>query len=156
MLLNYPQYAITKGVSQLTEEESTDILRGTSLDVYRLLLKTDKPLGIREIQRELNLSSPSVAQYHLMKLEHAGLLKRERGNYVVNKVILENCIKINRFLLPRYLFYSIFAVSILIIELTIFKPAIITREYFFYIVATSIFVIVFSYESVKAWLKGSL
>lgn len=143
-------------MSSLSDKKSIDNLKGTALDIYRLLLKTDKPLGIREIQRELNLSSPSVAQYHLARLEHAKLLKRERGNYVINKVVLENCIKINHFLVPRYLFYSIFAVSILIIELTIFRPVTFYREYLFSITATGIFVIVFSYETAKAWLRGSL
>ncbi|MEM2081495.1 MAG: winged helix-turn-helix domain-containing protein, partial [Candidatus Bathyarchaeia archaeon] len=91
----------------MSDRESKDILKGTTLEIYRLLLKTNKPLGIREIQRALNLSSPSQAQYHLNKLEEAGLLKREMGNYVINKVLLENCVRISRFLIPRYLFYSI-------------------------------------------------
>lgn len=143
-------------MSRLTEKNSTDVLKGTSLDIYRLLLKARKPLGIREIQRALNLSSPSVAQYHLSKLEEAGLLKRERGNYVINKVILEHCVKISRFLIPRYLFYSVFAVLILLIELILLRPAILSREYFFSTAATLIFVIIFCYETAKVWIKGSL
>lgn len=143
-------------MSRLTEEESTDILRGTALDIYRFLLKTREPLGIREIQRALNLSSPSVAQYHLTKLERAGLLKREAGNYVINKVMLENCIKISRFLIPRYLFYSVFAVIILIIELLILRPDVLNREYFFFTSATLIFVLIFCNETAKVWLKGRL
>lgn len=120
------------------------------------MLKKDKPLGIREVQRALNLSSPSVAQYHLSKLERAGLLKRESGNYVINKVMLENCIKISRFLIPRYLFYSVFAVIVLLIELTLLRPSVLTREYFFFMAATFIFVLIFCYETAKVWLKGSL
>jgi len=140
----------------LSDRESKDILKGTTLEIYRLLLKTNKPLGIREIQRALNLSSPSQAQYHLNKLEEAGLLKREMGNYVINKVLLENCVRISRFLIPRYLFYSIFAIAILLIELILLRPAILTREYFFFTAATLIFVLIFCYETAKVWLKGSL
>jgi DNA-binding transcriptional ArsR family regulator len=140
----------------LTAKESNDILKGTTLDIYRLLLTTSKPVGIREIQRELSLSSPSVVQYHLVKLEHAGLLKREKDNYVINKVVLENYIKISRFLIPRYLFYSVFAAVVLLIELTLLRPAVLNREYFFSMAATVIFVLIFSYETIKAWLKGSL
>ena len=143
-------------MSRLTEEESADILKGTALDIYRLVLKARKPLGIREIQRALNLSSPSLAQYHLTKLEQAGLLKREAGNYVINKVMLENCIKISRFLIPRYLFYSVFALIILLIELIFLRPAVLNREYFFFVSATLIFVLMFCYETVKVWLKGRL
>lgn len=143
-------------MSRLAEEESSDILKGTALDIYHLMLKTLKPLGIREIQRALKLSSPSVAQYHLCKLEHVRLLKRESGNYVVNKVMLENCIKISRFLIPRYLFYTIFAVSLLIIQLILLKPIIPSREYFFFTVAIALLVLVFCYETVRVRLKRSL
>ena len=136
--------------------ESESILKGTTLEIYRLLLKTNKPLGIREIQRTLNLSSPSQAQYHLNKLEEAGLLKRKIGNYVINKVLLENCVRISRFLIPRYLFYSIFATAILLIDLIFLKPVVLTREYFFFTVATAMFVVIFCYETVKVWAKGSL
>jgi hypothetical protein len=97
-----------------------------------------------------------VAQYHLAKLEQAGLLKRELGNYIVNKVVLEQCVKISRFLIPRYLFYTVFAAAILLIELTFLRPEAFTREYFFATAATAIFVVIFCYETAKVWLKGSL
>jgi hypothetical protein len=48
----------------------------------------------REVQRALNLSTPSLAAYHLAKLEDAGLIKKEKGTYVINKVVLEDYIKI--------------------------------------------------------------
>ena len=144
-----------EGVSGLAEENS-DILRGTSLDIYSFLLKTSKPLGIREIQRALNLSSPSVAQYHLSKLEHAGFLKREDGNYVINQVVLDNRVKISRFLIPRYLFYSIFAVIAFLIGLFFLRPTVINRVYFFLMAATLLFVLIFCYETAKVWLKGGL
>ena len=140
----------------MTESESTDNLKGIDLEVYRLILKAKKPLGIREIQRALELSSPSLAQYHLSKLEQAGFLKREMGNFVVNKVVLNNCVKINRFIVPKYLFYSIFALSVLVIELTLLSPNTVNSEYFFSTFATCIFALIFSYETVKIWLKGSL
>jgi len=144
------------GVRGLTDKESTDILKGTALDIYRFMLKTRKPLGIREVQRALNLSSPSVAQYHLLKLEHVGLVKREMGDYVINKVLLESSIKISRFIVPRYLFYSIFAAVVLLIEVTFLKPDFLYREYFFAVIATVIFLLIFCYETAKVWLKGSL
>ena len=140
----------------MTDKNSKDTLRGTTLDVYQLLLKSNKPYRIREIQRELNLSSPSQAQYHLNKLEEAGLLKREMGNYVINKVLLENCVKISRFLIPRYLFYSVFALAVLFIELIFLRSTVLNRKYLFFTVATSVFVAIFLYETVKVWIKGSL
>ncbi len=141
---------------RIVNKKSNNFLKGNALDIYRLILTSNKPLGIREIQRTLNLSSPSIAQYHLAKLEEAKLLRHEAGCYVVDEVVLENCIKINRFLIPRYLFYSFFAVVILFFELTIFKPTLIYREYLFSLLSTCIFVIFFVYEALKVWLKKSL
>lgn len=64
--------------SEVTDE-SKEVLKGTTLEVYRFLLKSRKPVGTRELQRAMNFSSSSVATYHLSKLEDAGLLKREKG-----------------------------------------------------------------------------
>jgi DNA-binding transcriptional ArsR family regulator len=143
-------------VKTLSADESKEVLKGTTLEVYRFLLKSSKPVGIRELQRALNLSSPSVANYHLSKLEDAGLLKKEQGNYTVAKYLLENNVKIRRFLVPRYLFYAMFAIGVLAIELTYLRPAVLTREYAFTTTATAIFTLAFCYETVKTWRKGSL
>ncbi len=135
-------------------DQPEDTLKGTSLDVYRYLLKNGKPVGVREMQRALSLSTPSLAAYHLDKLEEAGLIKKENGNYVINKVVLEDCIKISRFLIPRYLFYSVFAVLLLVAELTFLRPTVITRFYFFATVGTLLCTLAFCYETGKVWSKG--
>ena len=136
--------------------ESKEVLRGTTLEVYRFLLKSSKPVGVRELQRALDLSSSSVATYHLSKLEDAGLLKRQRGGFSVDKFLLENSVKISRFLIPRYFFYSVFAIASLLLELTILKPTVFYREYVFSLVITVILIFFFLYETVKTWLRGNL
>lgn len=138
----------------MAREESSDILRGTTLKVYLFLLKRRRSVGVKEVQRALNLSSPSITMYHLSKLEEAGLVKNERGNYIVEKVVLENSVRISRFLIPRYFFYSTFAFIALLIELTLFKPATLTREYFFSVVTISMLLLFFCYETIRTWLKG--
>jgi DNA-binding transcriptional ArsR family regulator len=143
-------------VNGLVSDESSEVPKGTTLEVYRFLLKSNKPVRTRELQRALNLSSSSVATYHLSKLEDAGLLKRDAGGFTVNKFILENSIKISRFLVPRYFFYAIFAIAILLIEVTLLKPTIIYREYVFSTVATGIFAFFFCYETMKTWIRGNL
>lgn len=132
-----------------------DALKGNSLEVYRFLLRNGKATGVREVQRALNLSTPSLASYHLSKLEEAGLIKKENGNYIIDKVILEDCIKVNRFLIPRFLGYAIFAFLLLITELTVLRPSVVTSFYFFATVGTFICALAFSYETVKVWSKGS-
>ncbi len=140
----------------MADVESKEVLRGTTLEVYRFLLKSNKPVGTRELQRALNLSSSSVATYHLSKLEDAGLLKREQGGFTVGKYVLENSVKISRFLIPRYFFYFIFAATVLVLELTVFVPAFVYREYVFSVVTTAILVLFLCYETVKTWRRGNL
>jgi len=144
------------GVKDVSGEEPERALKGTALDVYRFLLKKSKPVGAREVQRALGLSSPSVADYHLSKLLELGILKRDVYGYSVNKVLLEQSIRISRFLVPRYLFYTIFAVAVLLIELTLFRPALIDRQYVFSLTAIAVFVAFSAYETAKTWLRGSL
>jgi DNA-binding transcriptional ArsR family regulator len=140
----------------LVDDESKEVLRGTTLEVYRFLLKSSKPVGTRELQRALNLSSSSVATYHLTKLEDAGLLKREMGGFTVSKFLLENSVKVSRFLIPRYFFYSLFGIAALLLELTVMKPNVIYREYAFSLVVTGILVFFLCYETAKTWLRGNL
>jgi predicted transcriptional regulator len=66
-------------MSSTSEKEAKDALKGTALDIYRLMLTSNKPFGIREIQRALELRSPSIAQHHLLKLERVGLVKKKQA-----------------------------------------------------------------------------
>jgi DNA-binding transcriptional ArsR family regulator len=136
--------------------EREEVLRGTTMEVYRFLLKSSKPVGAREVQRALNLSSPSLATYHLSKLEETGLLKKESDGFIVNKVILEDSIRIKRFLIPRFLFYSFFAILALAFELTLFRPSVITGQYFFFVAVTFVCALIFCFETSRKWAKGGL
>jgi DNA-binding transcriptional ArsR family regulator len=138
------------------QADQKDVLKGTTLEVYRFLLKSSKPVGTRELQRALNLSSSSVATYHLTKLEDAGLLKREAGGFSVSKYLLENSIKVAKFLIPRYFFYAVFAVAVLLIELTVLRPTALYQEYVFSLVATAVMVVFLCYETIKTWKRGTL
>jgi DNA-binding transcriptional ArsR family regulator len=140
----------------LADNEPKEVLKGTTLEVYRFLLKSSKPVGTRELQRALNLSSSSVATYHLSKLEDAGLLKREQGGFTVARYLLENSVKVSRFLVPRYFFYAIFAVAALALELTFLRPAALYREFVFSVVVTAILGLFLCYETAKTWLRGNL
>jgi DNA-binding transcriptional ArsR family regulator len=140
----------------LSSINAREELKGTTLEVYRFLLKSSKPVGAREIQRALNFSSPSLAAYHLSKLEEIGLVRKENGEFIIAKNLLEDCIRVNRFLIPRYLFYSIFAALALVVELTFFRPAIITREYFFFTGVTFLCMLAFCFETAKTWSKRGI
>ena len=63
-------------------------LKGKTLLVYmHMIKKPNDPVGVRAVQRELGFSSPSVASYHLNKLQDLGLVENEYGDYhIVNEI----------------------------------------------------------------------
>jgi hypothetical protein len=138
---------------KLTSEKSRDLLRGTTLAVYRLMLNARKPVGVREVQRELNLSSSSVARYHVLKLEDAGLIVRKEGKYVVSKFILEDVFKIRRFFVPRFLFYASSASVFLLVAL-ILRVVDNCAAYYFAIAAIGTLTMLFWFETSGGRLKG--
>ena len=94
---------------------------GTTLNVYSFVVKKGEPVGPREVMRGVNLSSPSVAYWHLQKLENLGLLKKNKtGEYIVKeKTSISGHIWIGRNLVPRLIFYSLFFLSVIVFELVI-------------------------------------
>jgi DNA-binding transcriptional ArsR family regulator len=136
--------------------EKKDILRGLTLKVYKHILKNDRPVGIREVQRALNLSSPTLALYHINKLEEAGFIKKELDGYVADRIILENLIRLRKLLIPRNFFYSVFFVTSLIFEIVFLKPSTLTREYVFSLGVTSVATATSIYETYKALSEKAL
>jgi DNA-binding transcriptional ArsR family regulator len=101
-------------------------LKGKTLLIYWHMLKSSgSKVGVREIQRSLHLSSPSVASHHLDKLVSLGLIDKNRtGEYYITQEVkvglLRFFTRMGRFLVPRYLFYSVWFSTMLIIYLTIY------------------------------------
>ena len=95
-------------------------LKGKTLLVYWHLLKSPgSKVGVREVQRKLGFSSPSVAVYHLDKLMSLGLVEKTiTGEYVliseVKTGLLRFFTRLGSFLVPRYLFYSVWFTTMLI------------------------------------------
>ncbi|MFQ5941688.1 MAG: hypothetical protein ACE5KA_08340, partial [Nitrososphaerales archaeon] len=59
-------------------------LKGKTLEVYIFMLKKNEGVGVREVQRELNFSSPSVANYHIEKLLSLKLASQDQyGRYYI-------------------------------------------------------------------------
>lgn len=101
----------------MTSFDSQEI-EGTTLNVYSYVVKKGKPVGPREVMRETNLSSPSVAYWHLQKLENSGLLEKNKaGEYIIKeKTSISGYVWIGRNLVPRLVCYSLFFLGILVIE----------------------------------------
>jgi hypothetical protein len=94
-------------------------LEGKTLAVYTYVVKEGKPVGTREVTRGVNLSSPSVAQRHLQKLEAIGLLeKTEYGDYVLKeKAAINGHLWIGRSIVPRFMVYGFFFLGALFAEI---------------------------------------
>jgi len=141
---------------KMSRNDADEVLKGTTIKVYKFVLRSEGPVGIRETQRGLKLSSPTLASYHLEKLRKAGLLKQSVQGYEPNRVFLKTMILLRGMLIPKYLFYSLFFVSALIVELIVFKPPILTREYFFAVAVITVASIAFIYETACTLLKESI
>jgi DNA-binding transcriptional ArsR family regulator len=137
-------------------KDEHDVLTGNTAQVYKYAIKQRKPIGVREVQRALKLSSPTLAAYHLDKLEEAGLLKQTPDGYIVEKLVLENFVRLRQLLLPKYLFYfAVFATAV-IFQISLFRPSQLTREYLF---STSMLLVAaayFAYETVTTLLKKKI
>jgi len=131
-------------------------LRGKAWKVYWLLLKTGRPMSVRQVQRALRFSSPSVAQHHLEQLRSLGLVqKKDAGSvyFLVNEVkigVLRHFIKLGKLLLPRYFFYAVFSTTCLIMYyLTLMQG--FTRESLFILSFGVIISLIFWYETIRVW-----
>ncbi|MCL5876943.1 MAG: hypothetical protein M1540_03925 [Candidatus Bathyarchaeota archaeon] len=137
-------------------------LEGTTLNVYSYVVKEGKSVGPREVMRATNLTSPSVAHWHLQKLEGLGLLtKTEYGEYTVKeKVNVSGHLWVGRKLVPRLIFHSFFFMGILIIELGLLAyPLIIQGQapsiYLYYLISpTAIATVLFLAEGM--WLTKKI
>ena len=132
-------------------------LRGKDWKVYWLLLKNGRPMTIREVQRMLHFSSPSVAQHHLEQLCDLGLVTKQDvgGNYsLVGEVkigVLKHFVKLGKMLFPRYFFYAMFSTTFYLLYLLFLMNG-YTRENLFILSFGAIVTVIFWYEAVRVWL----
>jgi len=138
------------------KEELEYVLKGKAWKVYWLLLKSGHPMGVRDVQKALRFSSPSVAQHHLEQLRGLGLVKKNGavGDYaLVGEVkigVLRHFIKLGRLLFPRYLFYAVFSTVFYVAYLVVLTPS-LTRESLFLIFFGAIVSAIFWYEALRFW-----
>ncbi|MHA2240157.1 MAG: hypothetical protein ACXACE_01000 [Candidatus Thorarchaeota archaeon] len=102
-------------------------LRGNTLRVYWYMIQQSVPVGVREIQRALGMSSPSVASHHLSKLLDLELIdKRFDNSYELKRIIkvgvLRNFVGYRGVLLPRYAFVAFFFTAFTYSIIALFIP----------------------------------
>ena len=138
------------------EAELEYALRGKAWKVYWFLLKSGRPLSVREVQRALHFSSPSVANHHLEQLRELGLVEKQDigGHYfLINEVkigVLRHFVKLGKLLFPRYFFYAVFSTTFYMIYISFLMQG-FTRENLFILFFGAIVSAVFWYEAIRVW-----
>ncbi len=129
-------------------------LKGKTFQLYVYLLRHGSAVGIREVQRELGFSSPSVASHHMDKLVGLGIVERDNfGRYVlIRKVdvgVLQSFANVGGMTLPRLGFYAPFFTVIAAASLLL-TPASINLYTF---VGTVGGAAAFWYEAWRTWRR---
>jgi len=133
----------------------SELKRKTLLVYWYLLQQPTHSVGVRQVQRSLSFSSPSIAVHHLEKLQDLGLVqKKGTGEYVLEEEvkvgILRFFSRLGRFIVPRYLFYSVLFSTMLTSYLTLcFVGQIFPSLYtvIFGVIASTIF----WFETIRLW-----
>jgi hypothetical protein len=133
-------------------------LKGNTLRVYVYVLKKGR-VGVREVQRSLGFSNPSLAQYHLNKLKELGLVREDGGEYEVAgevKVdVLRDFLRFGTLLVPRFVmyavFFTVFTVYLTIVSLQIYSNVPIV---YWFTALLTLSTIIFWYESLRAWFSA--
>jgi hypothetical protein len=136
------------------EEKIESELKGNTLRVYWMLLQSQNAsIGVREVQRHLDFSSPALASYHLNKLAELGLVEERNGEYhLIREVrvgVLKQFAKFGSVMLPRYVLYATMFTTLFVYFITQ------VRDVNFYSVFAFIFgllgTVILWYETVRVW-----
>jgi hypothetical protein len=130
-------------------------IKGNTLRTYLFLLRSGSS-ELRDVQRSLGFSTPSLASYHLGKLVEAGYATQDAyGNYMIvwdaTKELLEGYVRIGTVVFPQLFFFSILF-TLVIGFLAIM--AIFTSAYVPLLAAASVALVgAFWYETMKVWRR---
>ena len=140
--------AVTQGSGRRHPE-----VRGNTLRVYLFLLR-EGPSELRQVQRSLELSTPSLASYHLDKLVSLGYASQNPlGQYFAVKEaaseILEGFTKVGSLVVPQLFF---FAVLFSILTSYFAYASFVSSAYLPFLAATSVAVVVILwYQTFRSW-----
>ena len=134
-------------------------LRGKTLIVYWYFVRhVGSYAGVREVQRALKFSSPSVASHHLEKLTRLGLLKKnDLGEYALAEDIkvgfLKLFVKLGRVMLPRYLLYASLFTAMMITYIVVYRPTFYNPHEIVALTAMATACIILWYETILIYIE---
>jgi DNA-binding transcriptional ArsR family regulator len=130
-------------------------IKGKTLKVYLYLLRHG-PSELRDIQRGVGLSSPSLASYHLRRLTQAGFVTQDKhGTYHAIKEasdkVLEGYSRIGPAIVPQLFF---FALLFTVLAAFFSYETLYAQGFAPYLVAVCIaMILVIWYETVRLWRR---
>jgi predicted DNA-binding transcriptional regulator len=131
-----------------------DQLKGKTLQVYMYMVKRKEPAGVREVQRDLGFSSPSVANYHIDKLVELALVSQDEYGryYVVQKVqvgVLQAFVNIGGLAVPRLSFFAAFFTTMLLAYVALNLENLNIYAIGFALAGAA----AFWFETIRVWIK---
>lgn len=100
-------------------------ISGQLARVYFTLLRSGRPMGVREVQRLAGLSSPSSAKHYLDRLTSLGLAERLPEGYVAkisNSSLMSVYIGLLGSVVPRLIPYAVFSTVLLLAYAVLARP----------------------------------
>ena len=146
---------MSTGSTEVSADRIASELKGNTLRVYWFVMNaSNQTVGVREAQRALNFSSPTLALYHLDKLRDLGLVSRDSGGYKLIKEVkvdvLKQFMKLpGQFFVPRFSLYAV-----LFTVLTIYYALnLVTVDFFafFGLLFGALGSAIFWFETIKTW-----
>lgn len=112
MVLPHQGIVIALSAQATDADKIASELKGNTLRVYWYVLNASgKVVGVREVQRALGFSSPTLALYHLDKLKDLGLVGKESGEYKLVKEVkvdvLKQFMRVGKVFVPRFALYAV-------------------------------------------------
>ena len=147
---------------ETTPKDPNLALKGNVLKAYMyiLLKRRNESVGVRELQRELKFSSPTLAKYHLERLAELGLVKQnDDSTYSLLKEVkvdvVEPFLAVGSLLIPRLLGYAVM-ISILFAYLVIvaIPSGNLALIEYLAIVTGGAGLIPLWYESIRSWIRA--
>jgi predicted DNA-binding transcriptional regulator len=147
------------GKVRVSGTSNREALTGTTRQVYRYIYKHG-PVRLHEIERDLELSSSSVADYHVQKLLRMRMIREESGQesvpgYVTDEAVFEAMIRIRHVVIPVWTTTTAFFAASLIVLFTFLRPPGMGSTYLFSLVVIAVAFFVCAYEALEG-LRGGV
>lgn len=144
---------VKPGSRPKSERRAPPQVKGNTLRVYLFLLRHG-PSELREVQRGLDMSTPSLASYHLDKLLAVGYAwQNENGQYVASKdassEIIDGFTRIGVILVPQLFFIAVLFTTL--VGYFAFMAAHSTSYVPFLIASSVALVAAVWYETFRVW-----